>query len=299
MNGYLHQLAARHLGVEDHLAPLRPALYGPWPLADPAPPRRPVADAGLDLDEDVRVVDPHEPSAARRPAVGTSTGPQPETAPRPRPGHQSTAGPALRRPDPDGALPRPAGTAAGHVRQETVSRGDRAASDGPAATSHRAEAPPLPAAEGRVPLATVPAGHIAPQPSPSVAGRASEHRLPATGRVRVAPLALERHEPPPDAPSSRITVEPWRVAAVRYEPEPVPLVPLAARRMPQPRSAVPGAGVDAGPGGVEQTIEVTIGRVEIRATPAAVAPPASRPAPAPRTMSLDAYLRRRAREPRA
>jgi hypothetical protein len=40
------------------------------------------------------------------------------------------------------------------------------------------------------------------------------------------------------------------------------------------------------------TIHVTIGRIEVRATPAPASAPPSRPKPAP-TMSLDDYLRQR------
>jgi hypothetical protein len=50
--------------------------------------------------------------------------------------------------------------------------------------------------------------------------------------------------------------------------------------------------------GRERTVEITIGRIEIRAVPGA-APPAAPVAPRRTTMSLEAYLLARTREGRA
>ncbi|MGH7512745.1 MAG: hypothetical protein ACREOQ_07470, partial [Gemmatimonadales bacterium] len=65
-------------------------------------------------------------------------------------------------------------------------------------------------------------------------------------------------------------------------------VPAAEAR----RAAAPLAPAGPGPEHAPRTIEVSIGRIEVRATPAAE--DAGKPRAAPPTMTLDEYLRRRA-----
>jgi hypothetical protein len=77
--------------------------------------------------------------------------------------------------------------------------------------------------------------------------------------------------------ASQESLSPFDIAPVRFDREELP-----QQRETSPNSATP------------QTVQVTIGRLEIRATPPP-APPRPKPRPAPAVMSLDEYLRRRAR----
>jgi hypothetical protein len=111
--------------------------------------------------------------------------------------------------------------------------------------------------------------------------------LQAAPAPRTEPLA----ERPAPRPSSRDGErrEPVARPAVR-QPEPPPLLPL--RAVPASAPLLPSAP----PPRPAPRIEVSIGRIDIRAAPAA-APPPRRPAAAP-VLGLDEYLRLRSGEPR-
>lgn len=124
-----------------------------------------------------------------------------------------------------------------------------------------------------------------PAPHPGEAGgaRRARNERPiadaAWGQLERESAAAAHREPAPVAPPP--APEPGR--ALRVEVRPAP----AAERRIAPRQ------VAEAPPAAPPTIQVTIGRIEVRAAPA---PPAARPAPAAGpALSLDDYLRQRNR----
>lgn len=129
-----------------------------------------------------------------------------------------------------------------------------------------------------------------PAPHPGEAGGATRARNErpiadaAWGQLERESLAAAHREPAPIAPPP--APEPGR--ALRVEVRPAP----AAERRSAPPAAAPRQVAEAPPA-APPTIQVTIGRIEVRAAPA---PPAARPAtPAGPALSLDDYLRQRNR----
>lgn len=127
--------------------------------------------------------------------------------------------------------------------------------------------------------AIVPAKRETPLPlSPPRAGRAEPERV---ARPAERPSSSAEPRPaspaalvPKPAPPARIVVEP-RVALAPLMPPAVP-APIRSTEVPAP------------------TIQVTIGRIEVRATPPPAQPSRPRP-PAPSAVSLEEYLRRRSK----
>ncbi|MEK6374864.1 MAG: hypothetical protein AABO58_19470 [Acidobacteriota bacterium] len=112
----------------------------------------------------------------------------------------------------------------------------------------------------------------------------------APSPVTVIPALLDVSRPPeatPSTPAARTAITPRPVPprALRVTPSKIAIEPPTARRGEAQRE--PAASETQPP-----AIQVTIGRVEVRAVPAAE-PPARKPAPASGLMNLDEYLRRR------
>jgi hypothetical protein len=128
-------------------------------------------------------------------------------------------------------------------------------------------------------LAQLHAGDRVQGPSP--AGTAT-HQAP---RPELAPVE-DRLKPPLEP--RRPETQPAAPARVVVQPQVVVAPP--ASQAPLDLAAPPRLGRQEPP--LAPTIQVTIGRIEVRATPAPAAAPASKPKPAP-VPSLDDYLRQR------
>jgi hypothetical protein len=90
---------------------------------------------------------------------------------------------------------------------------------------------------------------------------------------------------PSPAPAAPSTVQrPTAILLPSLRPAPAPLL---APSLPTPDKPAPP------PAAAEPVIQVTIGRVEVRAAAPPASPPPPRPAPAPPRMTLDEYLRAR------
>ncbi len=101
-------------------------------------------------------------------------------------------------------------------------------------------------------------------------------------------------QPPDSEPSFNLEIKP-RIERLVKELRPLAEISpeKAAQAVPQPRQS-PHFGTKeplSGPPSPAPTIQVTIGRIEVKATPAAEAP-RKRPT-APKSVSLDEYLRQR------
>lgn len=147
--------------------------------------------------------------------------------------------------------------------------------------------------ERDVPLGE-PQPHAHPEPSPMPAARPGT-LTPVLPQMRLAPAqplappapAVERVAPPEKLqPPAHAHPEPSPMQAAR----PGTLTPV----LPQIRlaPAQPLAPPAPAPGLPTPTIQVTIGRIEVKATPPA--PPSKKQRPAAPVMSLEEYLRRRA-----
>ncbi len=127
-----------------------------------------------------------------------------------------------------------------------------------------------------------PASHPAAAPS----GRPAPPATPAAPVVAVPPAAAISGVAPPSAPGAALgpgTAPPLAAPAVVGDVAPVSPVPSPARWATAAEDATPGPAI----------IHVTIGRVEVRARPAAEPP--NRPVPRPEPVTLEEYLRRRSR----
>lgn len=302
MTGYLATIVGR-LG---HGAPaVRPRL----PARFEAPGSSPAFSVSDVMADPGEPPGSHEPDAPARPSAGPSAGnersapgalresrpPPPPRAPPPR--GPSSEPPSLGRIHPReadtvpeaGALEaiapvaRPTGPSARWDAQETARPTPSVREGAPPAPSPRSPPQPAvqpPALEGvRPPAAARPV-------APAVPGR----------RARTAPSAPEApDESSTDAASFDLaSVSFRRVLGVRATTEREPARPPAEHPGPSGpgrRSAEPPTVASA----AAPTIEVTIGRIEVRAAPAP-APARAGPAVAPATpvMTLEQYLQRRA-----
>lgn len=239
-----------------------PAVADLAPRRPPAPPAAPSRQPPVALDDRPVAT---APTDMRRPLDAVPSTPDPAAAdpfgPAPR---ASAAAPTM--PD-DSGSPRPAtapvaanGTTAGADFDTDGDAATRASDDEetarpkPAGPGHRTTA------AARPPTSPAADPGTAPTPLPTVADAA-------------------RRSPAEEVPPVRTVPAEGDDADALFSPE-VPEPRSAAGSLPLPTPAAP-----------ETTIHVSIGRIEVRATPPVALPPPAAKAPA--VMGLDDYLRRR------
>jgi hypothetical protein len=286
VSGYLRRLAARSLGTADVARPIIPPLYSDW-RREPS-----IASDGEPSGGALDVEEVAEAPPAHLPAVRSSRQPLPRDGDEPD-----------RRPSPS-ATPRmvavvppsdaPAGTtppiAATHPERRPVA-GSRAALPTPIPRREVENAEPLPQAPARratPPPLTVSAAADMPPPRPMPPARDRAHESSGSmTRPSDRPRAAGAHPPVPDRP------------ALLALSSPVIEAPPAGARHARSGSnaSAPRVQPPTVPVVEERTVEITIGRIEIRALPGA-APVAIPVAPRRPTLSLDAYLHARTREGR-
>jgi hypothetical protein len=304
--GYLATIVGR---LEGGAAPVRPRLPTRFEPAAPAlsgSHSDTVADADVPPREPPAFTGPAAESREAEPAIGTLHDIRRRAAPGPtpwgeRPSQGAFRGPAHPRDEPGrapGALdpvapvPGPALPGAGRAIQPAASATPSAQRTGRSLTST-----PSPA-EPREPPASDAPGQWAEwnrrnprAPGPRTASRPPE--LEARGGSSEAAARLDPARAP--SPSGRDPV-----ATIVHQPTLRPAPRATTDREPPPRPALlldahahPRADQSPASAAPEPTIEVTIGRIEVRAAPA---PPRAGPAapPAASAMTLEQYLRSRA-----
>ena len=311
MTDLLQRLALRALGEGHRVRPqVQGILVGPGiavgsgeaELRDPAPSVRPIAAS------EPGVLGAREPvTAAPEPWRPESGHHQPGAAAPPAAEEPTTASPPVALPQGGTAQGETAqgATAQAEARAETQPPGERRRSFrtseplAPAALRDDPRAQELRAPDLRAPDLRAPHQPAPHHPSPDLAApdpaapdlAAPDREAPDTPTGRYGPSGGETLADGEDRNG-------WQRAAPRDEAEPPALTternsPLALPLRAQAAAGWRAAGREARE---EAVIQVTIGRVEIRAARPApsAAPPAARPAPAaPRPLSLDAYLRDR------
>jgi len=302
MTNFFAQLAARYRGEADVLRPRVPFRFEPAgpartvaefiPDADP-PSRWPVPEPPSELPRPPAVADRRQPPAG--PAVPGEPGTEDRSSGRPADAGPRTVLAGTTEPVPAGQpgrffpAPRPPQAAPPRLPSPAERPGpaERAAIEppgSPAALAGRAVRWP---ADVAAPAAAAPVLQARPAPAASRRDVAGEERRP---RPAAHPDDLpSAAEPPaigmrPDRPVSLSPATPGSVIA--------PAAPMPRRRGLAEHHARPGAAAAPGPGRDESiTVQVTIGRVEVRAgRPAPADRSAGRPSSGP---SLDDYLRRR------
>ena len=262
MSDFLTNLAARSTGSAETIRPRVPALFEPSGVRNPLP-----------VDSEIA---PIEPGKAGEPDV------RPEGRP-----------PAM--PQPAAAMPAARTEAANH---QSVPAGALSASPAPHTTSQNpstaaltttpkwgaplpAELPPAPLISPK-PLLPPPA----PKPSPALA---LPRMSPSGDRQPTVPRreASAGKEPPArpaawrEEPSPPVAVQPVRPASTIVEPRVTPRIETPSQAAAPSHAKSP-----------ETVIHVTIGRIEVRATPET---PPARKVPAAPVTGLDEYLRSRAK----
>jgi hypothetical protein len=290
MSRYLRHLAERSLGVADVARAVVPALYADWRRAGPAwapDTLDSYGREGLEVEPE-ELPPPHEPRRASR---------RPRSA-EPTPNDSEEAG------------IRPAGA------RRTDSRPEAPREAVPAADVP--ELPPVPTTATRETRRIAPV--VTRTPPPGRAEPRSPRSLPAPAEpvVRSADVG-PRRVVASVTEQAAVTVPPIlpsrpslpALESVRHmEARQTTLAPAGAPDAPIPRVVVPrtaaapatrtaGSLRGSDPTGMpaeDRIVEISIGRIEVRATPA---PVREHPTPALRpTLSLDAYLHGRAREGR-
>jgi hypothetical protein len=290
MTDYLGNLLARSFApAEQGVRPRTPSMFEPAspallpgrflesategespgepPLSDTKP-TRPVSDNPAESRDSGGV-----PARSDRPAVPAT---EPTVARITIP--VATASAASANPEKPSLLPR-AETAPVSLRRSPVNTGSTAPHDGALnALPPNPVRPAAPAGEKKtaLPLSALP---VAPLPPPASDPARRDNRSPTVDPLRSAATSRSPHPGEPSPPS---------IAAHRYRTEhaPASIVPKQAARA-ENRPDLRPATAETPP-----TIQVTIGRVEVRATtPATPARPKSKKEP---EMSLEAYLARRA-----
>ena len=180
----------------------------------------------------------------------------------------ATAGPVTGTLPPVSKPPDERPDAAGPARSTVVHPPSAAASRGPPPTPGRPRPDRAPGAEPTTP------------PRPGQDAAVAPPGEPAPSRARGE--AATRHAAAAAAPTS--TAPPAPAAPAPHRPAPATVAPRAP---PPERGAADHAPLRAPP---DVTVTVSIGRIEVRATPPPSPPPGPAPRPAPR---LDDYLRAR------
>jgi hypothetical protein len=277
MNDFLSRLTGRSRGSAEVMRPRLASLFEPPPASDPGGFLERALVRGVALEERAPSVDSGPPPEAKGPAHGVTTrgdgvsvapGPLSEIVELVSPS-QSVAG--LER---SGELPRSRErrVASAPVDQINPPPGQPQLSASETESIRRSAPNPL---DVRPALAPERGGAAERFPGPAK-GEPEGHRgelLPLPNEFR--PTILEA-----SAADKRSTPV---MPATMVRPR-IPTYPEPLRLSRSQHGVMP-----------EQTIHVTIGRVEVRATPSAVAPVGPRQRARPTPMSLDEYLERRAR----
>lgn len=266
MSDFLSRLAERALGVAKAVEPRLPAVFEPAApaMAEPAPAaaREPVVrvETGREVPSRMRV---REPRVTERTVFLEKPGPSSPPAAEPHPGEAASppAQPPVRLREPDApreaAEPKPAAPrpAAAHETVRPVVRIER-----------RTEAGPTILRETNTRVDNV----ILREPRRETTARIEREAAPRQQAGR-------QPEPVPDGE------RPATALSAGLRDKTVPPFPMPALKRREKPDAPP-----------QTTVQVTIGRVEVRAAPPAAAP--RRRAPSPPVMSLEEYLRRRGGE---
>jgi hypothetical protein len=297
MSEFLSNLVARTLATAPVLQPRQPSLFEPdgggWGLGN--------RDWGVVAEVETAVSAPALPPASSAPArpvwpVTAAATPPPTTIvqPQPLPPHPRDAGslaatqperpPAARPEKKPAPTPSPLTLKERIIQQTVVEKKERLS---PAAPSPAASLRPARAAAAPVPAVTPLL--LAPSPPPSPTLERATDRPPAAPPIR--PMTPVTKRPSVAEPAAR-TVKPERPLTSELSPPPTireRILPPAAMTPPQRGQATNGRYQPEPPA---PTIQVHIGRIEVRATPPPPQPAAkSRPQPA--TTSLEEYLRQR------
>lgn len=269
MSGYLDHLVARSLGTPEVVRPVISPLYAGLQVA---PAGELAAEPGLEVEE-VRE-GRQDPAVQDRPAapVRASTVETDEAPPAmPAPGKTRAPDAEARRPIATPERQLDARPAAHPVRPSLVAPLERSTTE------------PVPRARTR--------------PRPAL----SADPTPTDGHAVVGPPAI--HAAPAVAHPSRPVTPPGPARSMLASASaPAVQAPRVATRIDAagPRRVTPGPRDEPGrrDRDDERTVEISIGRIEIRATPGGA--PIAAPATSRRTaVSLDAYLLARSREGRA
>jgi hypothetical protein len=292
--GWMDRLAQHGLGAAAPEGALRPRLPYPFEALrfahdDIAPPR----PARAAMAAPVPAAMP--PAATPAPALRTTHAARVDAITQALPGEPALPSapvpdrPTARPPDPPPVAARrlePPLPAQAQLRPPKAAA-DSAAVPAPLRTPANNMAPMQPAAATMRPIAAA----LPASPRESVA-RAQEALAHAAPRSISAPLPATRHRDDPAPPAAQ-PAQPAAVRLPQVSPSPVASnLRSASLQQPlpatQPQQAAP-----------EITIDIHIGRIDVRAPAAAPAPPAAA-APAPRTAdALHCYLQRRGRGARS
>lgn len=295
MSDFLGHLIGRELGAETGLRPRQPSLFErEAPAADatdssdtiespandhsaPTPPlpwRRlrtdppPMAAENVSLRAQAQPLDP-VPIRTRTGPAKTPAADEPPSAPMPGREHRNEA---QRR-------------TAAPAQDETA-----------VAAPHRAEAIPAIALQTKPSprITAAPRAEAAPQPEPAVLALLTPLAPVSAQRTRIAGAEADESVP---VNSSRATNEARPDTTPTLKPQPAQARPSIPATMPatMPLRPLPAAQTPAPSTPVETVIQVSIGRIEVRAAPQtradAVAKGAKREAPRP--TALEDYLRER------
>ena len=273
MSDFLSTLLARARGEAPGESPAIPIR--PRPLARFEPPSSAGWDA-LSFGAESSAAEPSPPSPGNPPLPLTP--PESRSPTHVTPADHASDPRPLTAPTAMPHAPRPAA----HDRQQPdpAARPPAELSPAPPAT------PPLTPQQPPAP----PAGEGARPSRPPIEPSPAEE--PRAASLRVQPALTIIHESERHVGPTAPTSEPTDKLPAHLEPAlPAP----RAGRLEPALPAVPEAPVQSPAATPEPVINVTIGRVEIRA--AAVAPaPERKPRPEPPVLSLDDYLRRRQQE---
>jgi len=291
MADYLSDLVAKNLSPQENIQPRLPSRFEPSAeiLAAPA-----ISEAPQPLEQQIEHV---APPAAREAKLPRSRTPQEplapaapdsfEQMPAPRIASESVAPPPPERPyrgrlDPPASVPPVSESApvepAGVVAQTPP-------------TKHQ----PLTAATEVSGSSVSGTTKVVPTNEPARSNHFSD-----LGSERVREVVVERHtervllpttiKPAAQEPASQSTPVPFPLSPALPTASPAPVPPTQELHPVTP--PLPDLSPRRAPAEPIPTINVSIGRIEVRATPSPAAPP-RKPAPAPRVMSLDEYLQSR------
>src|SRR6266545_2662886 len=293
MSGYLINLARRTLASGTVVRPRLPLPY------EPTQPTGPLDDTVLEVGS----ASPPPPDGPH----GDADAPDPAGLPmgeREAPPDRGWLDPAPRWLEHRARTAEPSAPASGHGGQRPA-RVESPVAARPVGVASTVSADEGEVSGGAAPSAVQPRGapragtgvEDRPMPGPAPAGRRPPAgRLPASAPGGTSPWPLRPSTAPPAAAISGVappsapgaalgpgTAPPLAAPAVVGDVAPVSPVPSPARWATAAEDATPGPAI----------IHVTIGRVEVRARPAAEPP--NRPVPRPEPVTLEEYLRRRSR----